>query len=128
MKIQITPTTVKEIANEVAAHADNVVLRKVHELEDVELIAHLRSANLSNSERVATYLTHTKLNSRNSSKGRCIQVENGFLAKAFGLHVLAMKRIREELVGSGSVFVTRESNRLQIVYWPTPHAPAAEAK
>ena len=113
MKIEITAHTLAEVGNAIAASAMKIIQDKVNRLDDVELVAEIRATQIPDYSKVVGYLTHTKLHAYSPILRR---VENRFLAQIFGLHVLAMKRIRDRLLLERGATVRREDDRLWIYF------------
>ena len=121
MKIEFTNAVIDEITTTIAdLNAKNtriVIANKVANLEDQELSAQVRVGQGTNNQKAVTYLNHTRRPRTKYGAKAVIQIENGLLAKALGLHVLAMKAVREELVRRGLAAVYRENDRLHIRYF-----------
>ena len=130
MKIEFTNAVIDEITTTIAdLNAKNtriVIANKVANLEDQELSAQVRVGQGTNDQKAVTYLNNTRHPRSKYGAKAVIQIENGLLAKALGLHVFAMKAVREELVRRGLAEVYREADRLHIRYFlPEPAAAPA---
>ena len=127
MKVELSNTAIQEIDTAIALGAVTAITKKVHELEDEELIHQLRAGEFTDRERVETYLKQTKLNTIKHPQGKVISVENVHLARTFGITVPAMKKIRDELAATGRVMTSRKGDRLTIQYLqPAPPSPTDE--
>ena len=121
MKIEISKQVIDDIANTIATDARKAITGKILQIEDNELISQIRAGQGNHFQKVVAYFTYTKLNRYISGGRTVVIVENGELAKSLGLHVLAMKGVRDELVQRGSAVVYRDINRLKIRYFlPEP--------
>ena len=132
MKIEFTKQVIDEITKTIAdlnaTNTARVIANKVALLEDRELIAQVRAGQGTNCEKVIAYLNHTRHPRSKYGVKPVIEVENGYLAKIFGLHVLAMKSVRDELVRRGLAEVYRENDKLHLRYFlPAPAAAPATA-
>jgi hypothetical protein len=126
MKIQFQQAAIEEILSEIADNARTIIQHKVYRLENAELITQLRTKQLTNTQKVEAYLKLTPLNVHRYLDDYEVIIESHLLAQAVGLHVLAMKKVRDELMQQGKITTRRKKGKLTICY-KRPTAPTATA-
>lgn len=126
MKITFSKEDVEDIAKSVWQAVRYHISQNLQRRSGDEIIARkLRASSKTDLEKVVAYLNATMSDGKGTRFGYVVRVSNSFVAKHLGLDVLAMKRVRDELVRDGRLRVIRQKSRLTLLYTRQQQLPAS---